>query len=117
MKVTFEFELGKDPKKDALILELLGVKTAAAAKTKATKPAAEEAEEEAEADEEENMMEEEETDDAPTMEAVREAAQKLISGGKSASLKKILEKLKAPKVANIKKDDFAKFLEEAKKVK
>lgn len=121
MKVTLEIELGKDPKKDALFLQLAGITVPAAKATTAKSSKKDEAEEEEEVEEEENLVDDEEEQEEEsveiTTEEVREAAQKLISGGKSAKLKEVLGKLKAAKVANIKKEDYPKFMELIKKIK
>lgn len=115
MKVTIEHELGKDAKKDALVLQLLGGK-------QTTKPAkaAEEEEEDLTGGEEEDLTggeEEEAPEEKVTLDQLKAEAQRIIGANKSAGLKAVLKQYNAAKVVDIKKADYSKALAAMKKVK
>jgi hypothetical protein len=132
-EMKLEVTLSADPTLKKMLLELLSEVTNGEeeeAPKKKKKPVEEDEEEEApkkkkkpveEDEEEEEEAEEaeeaEEEEDEVTLETITALAKKKIAAGKSAKLKTLLDKYKAPKVANLKKTQYEKFFAELQALK
>lgn len=110
-KVLIEFEANS--KQLASVIALLNGGKAA---KKEEEPADEEPADE-EPEEDEDLAGGEDDEVQPTLELLKETAQKLIAAGKSGKLKEVLKTFKAAKVVEVNKKDYAKFLAAIKKIK